>query len=107
MSRISEGDQMTEYNNDNSYMDHTQAQNPSGRAIAAFVLGIVSVVLCVVPFMLIAAVVGLTLENESERMGYHSLQTPAKVLCILGIVLCGLAIAAIIILVFVFGILAR
>ena len=88
-------------------MEYAPAGNPSGRAIASFVLGIISVVMCVVPFMLIAAIVGLILEKESENMGYHSLQTPAKVLCILGIILCGLAIAAIIILVFVFGILAR
>ena len=98
---------MTEYKNDgNNYMEKAPA-DPAGRAVAAFVLGIVSVALCVLPFMLIAAIVGLTLEKESEHMGYHSLQIPAKVLCILGIVLCGMAIAAVLILVFVFGVLAR
>ena len=98
---------MTEYNNNgDKYMEEAPA-NPAGRAVAAFVLGIVSVAMCMLPFMLIAAIVGLTLEKESEHMGRHSLQTPAKVLCILGIVLCGLAIAVVLILVFVFGVLAR
>ena len=98
---------MAEYNNNENYIERAPAVNPAGRTIAAFVLGIASVVFCVVPFMLIGAIIGLTLEKESERMGYHNLQTPAKVLCILGIVFCALAIAAIIIFVFVMGILGR
>lgn len=81
-------------------------QNP-GRVTASFVLGIASIVLCVAPFMLIAAIVGLLLEKESERMGYYYLQKPAKVLCIIGIVLCSIAIAAIITVIFVLGIISR
>jgi len=50
--------------------------------------------------------VGLMLEKESERWGYHSYQAPAKVLCIIGIVLCSLAIAAILAFLFTAGILA-
>ena len=93
-----------DYNNNTG---QTYPMNPAGRSVASFVLGILSVVLCAVPFMLIAAIVGLILEKESERMGYHSLQTPAKVLCILGIVFCALGMAAIIIFVFIMGILGR
>ena len=80
---------------------------PAGRSVAAFILGIVSIVLCPLPFMLIAAVVGLLLERESERTGYHSLQKPARILCIIGIVLCSLAIAAIITVIFVLGVISR
>ena len=69
---------------------------PPGRPIAAFVLGIASIALCPLPFMLIAAVAGLLLEKESERTGYHKLQKPARILCVTGIVLCSVAIAVII-----------
>ena len=79
----------------------------SANAAASLVLGIVSIVLCAVPVMLVAAVIGLMLEKESERWAYHRYQTPARVLCIIGIVMCCLAIAAIIILFFVFRILSR
>ena len=80
---------------------------PPGRPVAAFVLGIASIVLCMLPFMLIGAVVGLILEKESERIGWHSLQKPAKILCIIGIVLCSLAILAIITVIFVLGVISR
>ena len=80
---------------------------PAGRPTAAFVLGIASIVLCVLPFMLIGAVVGLMLEKESEHTGYHRLQKPAKILCIIGIVLCCLAIAVILGIVFALGIISR
>ena len=79
----------------------------SVNATASLVLGIVSVVLCVVPVMLVAAVLGLMLEKESERWDYHRFQTPGKVLCIIGIVMCSLAIVGIILLFFVFRILSR
>ena len=82
-------------------------QAPAGRPIAAFVLGIASIALCVLPFMLIAAVVGLLLERESERTGYHSLQKPAGILCIIGIVLCSLAIVAILGILFVLHVIAH
>ena len=78
-----------------------------GRAVAAFVLGIVSIALCGAPFMLIAAIVGLLLEKESERTGYHRLQVPARILCIIGIVLCSLVIAGILCVIFVLGVLSR
>ncbi|MBQ9033027.1 MAG: hypothetical protein IJ106_16495, partial [Parasporobacterium sp.] len=68
------------------------AGRAAGRATAAFVLGIASIVLCGIPLMLAAAVVGLSLEKESERWGYHQLQFPAKVLCIIGTILSALAI---------------
>ena len=87
-------------------LEQMRAQKASVRAVASFVLGICSIVLCAVPIMLIAAVVGLMLEKESERWGYHRYQAPAKVLCIIGIVLCSLAIAAIRAFLFVAGILA-
>ena len=79
----------------------------AGRAVTSFILGIVSTVCCVVPIMLVAAVVGLLLERESERMGEHPLQTPARVLCIVGIVLCSIAILVILALVFVAGVVSR
>ena len=100
---------MTEENNSSvHYEENTiyRTVGPAGRATAAFVMGIASIVLCVIPFMIIAAIVGLTFEKESELLGRHKLQAPARILCIIGIVLCALAIAAIIILVFVMGILA-
>lgn len=80
---------------------------PAGRVIASLVLGIASILLCVVPFMLIAAVIGVTLERESEREGWHKLQKPALILCIIGIILCSLAIAALLVGIFVLGILSR
>ena len=79
----------------------------SGNAVASLVLGIISIVLCVVPIMLVAAVVGLMLEKESERWDYHPYQAPAKVLCIIGIILSSLAIVVILLAVFVFRILSR
>lgn len=81
-------------------------ENPAGRTVAAFVLGILSIVLCLVPFMLIGAIVGLLLEKEAERTGFHSLQKPAKVLCIVGIVLCSVVIVIYSVLIFVLGILS-
>ena len=102
------GETMAEDNNNTvEYENKTEYRtvSPAGRATAAFALGIASIVLCVIPFMIIAAIVGLTFERESEMLGYHKLQTPARILCIIGIVMCALAIAAIIILVFVMGIL--
>ena len=78
-----------------------------GRAVAAFVLGIASIVLCGAPFMLIAAIVGLLLEKESERTGSHTLQLPAKILCIIGIVLCSLVIVGILFVILVLGVLSR
>ena len=80
---------------------------PPGRPVAAFVLGIASIVLCFLPFMLIGSVVGLILEKESERLGYHQLQQAAKILCIIGIVLDSLVILAIILFVFVMGVISR
>ena len=91
----------------NKNTDKALRMCPPGRPIAALVLGIASIVLCVLPFMLIGAVVGLILESESERIGYHSLQKPAKILCIIGIVLCSLAILAVIMFIFVMGVLSR
>ena len=82
-------------------------ENPAGKSIASFVLGIVSIVFFAVPVMLIAAVVGLLLERESERIGYHSLQPAARILCIVGIVLCSCAIVGFLVLIFIVGILAR
>ena len=79
----------------------------SANATASLVLGIISIVLCPVPVMLVAAVVGLMLEKESERWDYHYFQTPARVLCIIGIILCSLAIAGVILFFFVFRILSR
>ena len=79
----------------------------SSNVTASFVLGILSIVLCAVPLMLIGSVIGLMLEKESERWDYHSLQTPAKVLCIIGTVLCSLMIAALIVAYFVFRILSK
>ena len=84
-----------------------QQKMAAGRAKASFVLGIASAALCVVPIMLVAAVIGLMLERESERMGEHFLQTPAKVLCIIGIVLCSLVILGILIALLAAGILSR
>lgn len=80
---------------------------PEGRAKASFVLGIASIVLCVLPFMLVGAVVGLMLEKESEYAGYHHLQKPGKILCTIGTILCSLVIIAIIVLVFVLGVISR
>ena len=82
-------------------------RDPSGRSIAAFILGIASIVLCVLPIMLVAAVVGLSLERDSELDGFHKLQYPARILNIIGIVLCSAVIVLILILIFVVGILAR
>jgi len=87
-------------------LEQMRAQKTSVRAVASFVLGICSIVLCAVPCMLIAAVVGLMLEKESERWGYHNFQAPAKILCIIGTILCSLAIAAILAILFAAGILA-
>lgn len=83
------------------------SEAPAGRTAAALILGIASIVLCPLPFMLIAAVVGLWLERESERTGYNSLQKPAKILCIIGIVMCALAIAALALMIFVLGVISR
>ena len=91
----------------NSHEVKYRRVNPKGRAIAAFVLGIASIVGCIAPFMLVAAVVGLLLEKESERAGEHPLQTAARVLCILGIVLCSIVIVIILVGIFVAGILSR
>jgi len=77
------------------------------RAVTSFVLGIVSVVLCALPIMLVAAVVGLMMVRESQRLGEHALQTPAKILCIIGIVLCSLVILALLAALFTAGILSR
>ena len=79
----------------------------AGRAVASFVLGIASVVLCMVPIMLVGAVVGLMLEKESRRLGEHPLQTPAKILCIVGIVLCSIMILGLLIVLLTAGILSR
>ena len=79
---------------------------PASRATAAFVLGILSIVFCCVPIMLVGSVVGLVLNGESERIGYHKLQLPAKILCIIGTVLCSLAIIAIIIIAVALGVLS-
>ena len=97
--------QEVEYKEEYDYEEIPPA--PPGRPTAAFVLGIASIVLCVLPFMLMAGVVGLLLEKESERTGYHCLQKPAKILCIIGIVMCSIAIAAILAGVFIMGILSR
>ncbi len=93
---------MSEYKKNKKYVKVT----PASRATAAFVLGIVSIVLCCVPIMLIGSVVGLVLEAESERIGYHKLQLPAKILCIIGTILCSLAIVAIIIIAVVLGVIS-
>ena len=93
---------MSEYKKIKKYVKVT----PASRATAAFVLGIVSIVLCCVPIMLIGSVVGLVLEAESERIGYHKLQLPAKILCIIGTILCSLAIVAIIIIAVVLGVIS-
>ena len=82
-------------------------QKASARAVASFVLGILSVVLCGIPIMLVAAVVGLMTEKESERFGYHRFQAPARILCIIGIVLCSLAIIGLLLGFFVLGVLSR
>ena len=87
-------------------LEQMRVQKASVRAVASFVLGICSIILCAVPCMLIAAVVGLMLEKDSVRWGYHRYQAPAKVLCIIGTVLCSLAIAAILAILFAAGILA-
>lgn len=79
---------------------------PASRATAAFVLGILSIVLCCVPIMLVGSVVGLVLNAESERIGYHKLQVPARVLCIIGTVMCSLAIIAIIIIAVTLGVIS-
>lgn len=79
----------------------------ANRAIASFVLGIASIVLCVAPIMLVAAVVGLMLEKESENLGEHSLQSTAKILCIIGIVLCSVVILALLVALITAGILSR
>lgn len=93
-------------NHSRAQQEQVYIQQASVRAVASFVLGICSIVLCAVPIMLIGAVVGLMLEKESERWGYHRYQAPAKVLCIIGIVLCSLSIAAILAILFAAGILA-
>ena len=87
--------------------EQMRLKKASANATASLVLGIVSIVLCAVPVMLIAAVIGLMLEKESERWAYHRYQTPGKVLCIIGIIMSALAIAGIILLFFVFRILSR
>lgn len=56
--------------------------------------------------MLVGSVVGLVLNGESERIGYHKLQLPARILCIIGTVLCSLAIIAIIIIAVALGVLS-
>lgn len=84
-----------------------QTERGTGRTIAAFVLGIASIAVCFAPFMLIAAVVGLLLEKDAEREGYHHLQRPARILCIIGIILCSLVIIAIIVVLLTAGILSR
>ncbi|MCF0228803.1 MAG: hypothetical protein HUJ76_03810 [Parasporobacterium sp.] len=81
-------------------------ENPAGKAVAALVLGILSIVFCALPIMLVGAVVGLMLERDSKRIGFHHLQSPAKVLCIVGCVLCSIVIIAIIAAVLAMGILA-
>lgn len=84
-----------------------QQKLAASRAVASFVLGIASVVLCMVPIMLVAAVIGLMLEKESQRLGRHTLQMPAKVLCIIGIVLCSAVILGLLITLLAAGILSR
>lgn len=80
---------------------------PDGRAKASFGLGIASIVLCMVPLMLVAAVVGLMMVNESERAGFHRLQKPGKILCIIGVVLCSLVIIGIIVSAVSIGVISR
>lgn len=96
---------MTEAEKDRNELKTVYHNSPSGRTIASFVLGIISIVLCPLPFMLIAAVVGLLLEKEGERTGFHQLQPAARILCIIGIILCSLCICAILVLIFVVGVL--
>ncbi len=84
-----------------------QQQMAASRSVASFVLGIASVALCVVPIMLVAAVAGLMLEKESQRLGVHPLQKPAKILCIIGIVLCSIVILGLLIALLAAGILSR
>lgn len=80
---------------------------PDGRAKASFGMGIASIVLCFFPLMLVAAVGGLMLERESERAGYHRLQFPGKILCIIGVVFCSLVIIAIIALAVSLGLISQ
>ena len=56
--------------------------------------------------MLVGSVIGLVLNAESERIGYHKLQVPARVLCIIGTVMCSLAIIAIIIIAVTLGVIS-
>ena len=85
----------------------TAAPDASRKSVISFVLGMISVVCCPIPIMLVAAVAGLLLERESEHLGEHHLQKPARILCILGIILCSMIILAILVFVLTAGILSR
>ena len=76
-------------------MVKNKSADPTGTSVASFVLGVASLALCVAPFMLVAAVVGLCLNSESKKRGTHSLQTAGMVLNIIAVVLSSISICII------------
>ena len=90
----------------NKHYSRVKPADPSSKTITAFVFGIASILLCFIPIMLVVAVLGIMTERDSEILGYHRLQTPARILCIIGTVLCSVVIVAIIIVVLALGVIS-